>query len=76
MSSPSTVARRSETSEAAIFSRVWDDESKALSPTVARYVMKLQFAAQDQARMRELAEKTKRENSPLKKPMNSTTSSR
>ena len=57
MSSHNAVARRSETTEAAIFSRVWDDESKSLSPTVARHVLKLEFAAQDQARMRELAAK-------------------
>ena len=57
--SSTTVARRSGTSEAAIFSRVWEDEKKALSPTVARHVLKLGFSAKDQARMHELAAKNR-----------------
>ena len=57
--SSTTVARRSETSEAAIFSRVWEDKKKALSPTVARHVLKLQFSATDQNRMHELAAKNR-----------------
>lgn len=57
--SSTTVARRSETSEAAIFSRVWEDEKKALSPTVARHVLKLRFSAKDQDRMHELAAKNR-----------------
>ncbi len=55
--SSTTVAQRSETSEAAIFSRVWEDEKKALSLTVARHVLKLRFSAKDEARMHELAAK-------------------
>src|SRR5262245_56526537 len=57
--STTTVARRSKTSEAAIFSRVWEDETKALSPTVARHVLKLKFSEQDQARMHDLAAKNR-----------------
>ena len=58
MSSTTMTRRRSETSEAAIFTRVWEVEPKGLSPTVARHVLKLRFSAGDQARMHELAEKT------------------
>lgn len=57
--SSTTVTRRSKTSEAAIFSRVWEDEKKALSPTVARHVLKLRFSKTDQARMHELAAKNR-----------------
>ena len=51
------VAPRSKTSEAAIFSRVWADEGQRLPATLARHVLKLQFSADDQARMHELAAK-------------------
>ena len=53
--SATTVAARSQTSEAAIFSRVWADEGHPLSATLARHVLKLRFSANDQARMHELA---------------------
>ena len=53
--SSATVVPRSQTSEAAIFSRVWADEGHPLSATVARHVLKLRFSAKDQARMHELA---------------------
>ena len=55
--SVTTVAARSQTSEAAIFSRVWADEGHPLSVTVARHVLKLRFSAMDEARMHELAAK-------------------
>ena len=57
MSSTTMTRRRRETSEAAIFTRVWDDEPNGLTPTVARHVLKLRFSSADQARMHELAEK-------------------
>ena len=41
MSSATMARRKGETSEAAIFTRVWDDESNGLTPTVARHVLKL-----------------------------------
>jgi hypothetical protein len=46
-----------ETSEAAIFARLWDDGENRFSRTVARHVLKLQFAERDRARMHELAAK-------------------
>ena len=55
--SQTTVAPRSKTSEAAIFSRVWADEGQPLSATLARHVLKLRFSADDQTRMHELAQK-------------------
>ena len=57
MSSTTIARHRLETTEAAIFSRVWEDETKGVSPTVARHVLKLRFSPQDQARMHELAAK-------------------
>ena len=57
MSSATMSRRKNETSEAAIFTRVWDDESNGLTPTVARHVLKLRFSAADQTRMHELATK-------------------
>ena len=55
--SSTTVVPRSQTSEAAIFSRVWADEGQPLSATLARHVVKLRFSSDDQARMHELAAK-------------------
>ena len=56
--SQTTVAPRSKTSEAAIFSRVWADEGQPLSATLARHVLKLRFSADDQTRMHELSQKS------------------
>ncbi|MFM9961896.1 MAG: hypothetical protein ACKV2Q_11810 [Planctomycetaceae bacterium] len=52
-----SIGPRSKTSEAAIFSRVWADEERPLSATLARHVLKLGFSADDQNRMHELAAK-------------------
>ena len=57
MSSSAAVARTSQTSEAAIFSRVWEAEQNPLSATLARHVLKLRFSTADQDRMHELAAK-------------------
>lgn len=40
-----------------IFIRLWDDSSKAMTPTLARHILKLAFSEADKARMHELAEK-------------------
>ncbi len=56
-----TIAPRSKTSEAAIFSRLWADEGQPLSATLARHVLKLQFSAEDQTRMHELAQKNRQD---------------
>ena len=46
-----------ETSEAAIFSRLWEGGAKPLSVTLARHIVSLGFSGADRARMRELSEK-------------------
>lgn len=50
-----TQVRRSEISEAAIFSRLWESRDGGLSPELARHVLKLRFSDQDMERMHELA---------------------
>lgn len=47
------------TSEAAIFARVWETENGTLSPQLARHIIRLRFAENDKARMRELAVKNR-----------------
>jgi hypothetical protein len=46
-----------ETSEAAIFARLWESREGVLSPELARQVLKRGFSELDQARMHELAAK-------------------
>lgn len=58
--STKVVSPRSKNSEAAIFSRVWADEGQRLPVALARHVLKLQFSAEDQARMHELAAKNQK----------------
>src|SRR5437588_11816944 len=45
------------TSEAAIFSRLWETERGKLPRTLARLVLKLGFSEEDKARMHKLAAK-------------------
>lgn len=45
------------TSEAAIFSRLWETDDGQMSPEIARHVLRLGFSDQDRARMHELAAK-------------------
>lgn|SRR5262245_32884768 len=53
MSTPPTAGAR--TSEAAIFGRLLSNSKGEMSPPLARYVLRLGFGADDQARMTELA---------------------
>lgn len=46
-----------QTSEAAIFARLWETDRGRLSPALARHILKLRFSATDQTRMHELAVK-------------------
>lgn len=46
-----------DTSEAAIFARLWERREGGLSPELARHVLKLEFSEFDQARMHDLAAK-------------------
>ena len=46
-------------SAAAIFARLWEGESGALTAPVARHVLKLGFSPDDKARMHELAERNR-----------------
>jgi hypothetical protein len=48
---------RNDTSEAAIFARLWDSPEHGLTRALARHVLKLSFAAQDLQRMHQLARK-------------------
>lgn len=48
-----------QNTEAAIFARLWDGKSAALTPALARHVLKLKFDETDTARMHELAEKNR-----------------
>ncbi len=45
------------TSEAAIFTRLWETENGKLPQTLAKQILKLQFSKYDRARMHELAVK-------------------
>jgi hypothetical protein len=55
-----TELRMNGTSEAAIFGRLWDRD-RALSPTVAKHVLKLKFSDAETERMHELAAKNRGE---------------
>jgi hypothetical protein len=48
------------TSGATIFSRIFESSQGGISPELARYILELGFAAEDRARMRELAAKNRR----------------
>lgn len=50
-----------ETSEAAIFARLWEGGTKTLSVTLARHIVTLGFSDADRARMRELSKKNREE---------------
>ena len=50
---------QNETSEAAIFARLWEGGSKRLSVTLARHIVSLGFSEADRARMHELSEKNR-----------------
>lgn len=51
--------QQSRDSEGAIWSRLLQPQSKALSPEAARSLIRLEFAPEDKARMRELAAKAR-----------------
>ena len=46
---------RNDTSEAAIFARLWESRKAGLTPLLARHVLKLAFSDDDLQRMHELA---------------------
>ncbi len=48
-------------SEAAIFGRLWEANNHALTPALARHVLKLRFSEDDNRRMHELAVKNQAE---------------
>jgi hypothetical protein len=52
-----TTRLRSDTSQAAIFARLWDSHDHGFTPELARHVLKLAFADQDLQLMHELASK-------------------
>jgi hypothetical protein len=51
------IARPAATSEAAIFTRLWESGDGEMTPEIARHVLRLGFSDQDRARMHELAVK-------------------
>jgi hypothetical protein len=52
-----TTESHVNTSEAAIFSRVFTNGKEILSPELAKHILSLTFSDADKARMNELAEK-------------------
>jgi len=48
------------TSEAIIFSRIFESSQEGISPELARYILGLGFSTEDRSRMRELAAKNRR----------------
>jgi hypothetical protein len=50
-----TTAQIGDTSEAAIFARLWETRRGDLSSVLARHILKLGFAPADRARMHDLA---------------------
>lgn len=50
-----TIDKDHQTSEAAIFSRLWESEEGELSPALARHIVKVRFSKKDRSRMHELA---------------------
>jgi hypothetical protein len=51
------IANTAPESEAALFARLWDGE--AMTPELARHILKLRFLEADEARMRQLATKNR-----------------
>lgn len=56
-----SIARRPESTEAAIFSRVWNAPGFVFTEDLAHHVLQLGFSGRDRARMHELAEKNQSE---------------
>jgi hypothetical protein len=54
---PTTRPVKTRTSEVAIFGRLIKAEDGSLAPDLARYILTLGFGDDDQARMRDLAER-------------------
>jgi hypothetical protein len=48
-----------QSSEAAIFARVWEGRTGGLTPAVAKHVLELGFSPEDKARMRDLVERNR-----------------
>jgi hypothetical protein len=55
---PATRTPRNDTSEAAIFGRVFTNGKRAMTPDLARHILSLGFSDADAARMHDLAVKT------------------
>jgi hypothetical protein len=55
----STTQLERQNSAAAIFARLWEGENGSLSVPVARHVLKLEFGAEDKARIQELIERNR-----------------
>jgi hypothetical protein len=56
---PTAARLENETSEAAIFARLWDSPEHGLTKQLARHVLRLSFSGQDLQRMHQLAIKNK-----------------
>jgi hypothetical protein len=52
---PTTAQLRKESSEAAIFARLWDSPEHGLTRQLARHIVKLSFSREDLQRMHQLA---------------------
>ena len=52
---PVISMQRNDTSQAAIFARLWESRDTGLSPALARHVLKLRFSEEDTQRMHALA---------------------
>src|SRR3954451_17778117 len=52
-----STLQASNTSQAAIFARIWERKDGQVPVTLARHLVKLDFSADDKSRMHELAEK-------------------
>jgi hypothetical protein len=53
------MATKPRNSVAKMFGRIWYEKKSALTPTLARHVLKLGFTDEDRARMRELLERNR-----------------
>lgn len=56
---PAISMQRNDTSQAAIFARVWESHDNGLSPALAKHMLKLRFSERDTQRMHELAAKNR-----------------
>jgi hypothetical protein len=54
---PTTQSSKTTTSEAALFGRILTNGQGGMNPELARYVLTLGFDEEDQARMKNLAER-------------------